>query len=85
MCVDHLHPGSWIVRPTVWPAISIQSTLAVIERHGLVRLVEAPGSRAAHGVSGFRAFTITDVATWSCCSEGSARRIRSITSSVKSG
>ena len=44
--------------------------------------VQAPGSRPAHRASGFRAFTITDVATWSCCSDGSARRICSITSSV---
>jgi hypothetical protein len=35
---------------------------AVIKRHGLVWIVEALGSRPAHGVSGFRAFTITDVA-----------------------
>jgi hypothetical protein len=27
MCVDHLHPGSWIVRPTVWSAITTKSTL----------------------------------------------------------
>jgi hypothetical protein len=35
----------------------------VIENHRLVRFVEASGSRPAHRVSGFRAFTITEVAT----------------------
>jgi len=43
------------------------------------------GDWAAWPVSGLRAFTITDVATLSCCSGGIAERIKRITSSVNSG